>query len=101
MSHKRFCKKNDISSGSRAKVEMWQRDILVVNINGKFYYLASGCPCANAPREKGVLVGDKMECLWHSATFGVIDGSVLMGPPKKGLKTYECIAEGEYVLIAI
>lgn len=63
-------------------------EILVVNLDGRFYCLEGRCSHAGAPLDEGDLEGEVLTCPWHYSQFNVPDGSVLRGPAKNPLRVY-------------
>lgn len=72
-------------------------EILVINIQGRFYGLSGRCTHAGAPLVEGTLEGDVLTCPWHGSQYKVTDGMVLRGPSEEKLKTYPLQVENEMI----
>jgi nitrite reductase/ring-hydroxylating ferredoxin subunit len=99
MAFNRLCKVEDVPVGKLGAFSIINKDILVANVNGRFYCLAARCTHAGAPLVKGTLNGDILECPWHDASFRVTDGAILYGPPRDPLKVYPCIVKGKFLYL--
>ncbi len=76
-------------------------EILVANIENKFYGLEARCSHAGAPLEEGTLNGEVLTCPWHGSQFNVADGTVLRGPAEKNLKIYRLILQDDTLFIEL
>jgi nitrite reductase/ring-hydroxylating ferredoxin subunit len=94
-----LCKTKHIPAGGLREFSVGGKGILVAHVDGRFYCLAPVCTHAGAPLVKGVLKNDELECPWHDGAFRITDGSVLYGPPKMPLQTYQCLVRGESLFV--
>lgn len=62
--------------------------VLVIKVEDQYYCVQSSCPHAGLPLGKGTLVGDKLICPFHNASFSVISGYTEGGPAFDGLTHY-------------
>lgn len=64
--------------------------MLVCKVNGLIYCVSNWCPHggAGAPLSSGFLIGDKVKCPWHNASFSVKTGVFEEGPMLNGLQTF-------------
>ena len=73
-------KVDEIPAGKRKHVEVNGKEILIANINGKFYALEDRCGHMNAPLSNGNLTGDVVTCPFHGAKFNVASGKKIAEP---------------------
>ena len=70
----------EIAPGGMKAVEVEGHEIVVCNVDGKFYALERRCGHMNAPLEKGTLDGKILTCAMHCARFDITTGEALSGP---------------------
>ena len=63
--------------------------ILVINYRGDIYSIQSKCSHFGFNLAKGLLVGDKIICPLHNASFSIKTGGDEYGPVFNGLKTFQ------------
>jgi nitrite reductase/ring-hydroxylating ferredoxin subunit len=93
----KLCDKEIFSPEELRSFKVKGQDMLVANINGRFYCLDGRCTHAGAPLAEGTLDGEIMTCPWHYSQFNITTGEVVRGPAAKPLKTYR-IEEKENIL---
>ncbi len=76
-------------------------EILVVNVEGKFYAVSNRCPHMNYPLYLGSLNGKIITCGFHYAKFDITTGKVLSPPAHEPLKTFKTKIENSIVLVEI
>jgi 3-phenylpropionate/trans-cinnamate dioxygenase ferredoxin subunit len=81
------------------KVE--DREILVVNVEGKFYAVSNKCPHMNYPLYLGSLNGKTITCGFHYAKFDIATGKALSPPAHEPLKTFKIKIEDSTVLVEL
>ena len=70
----------EIPPGLMKAVKLGKNDILVANVNGKYYAMGDTCTHRKGDLSKGTLVGNIVTCPNHKATFDVTTGKVISGP---------------------
>jgi nitrite reductase/ring-hydroxylating ferredoxin subunit len=70
-------------------------DVAVFNVGRSFCATQNKCTHRQGPLSEGTLDGSTVTCPNHGAQFNVCTGSVLRGPAKEPLTTYQVIVEGE------
>lgn len=65
---------NEISPGTMKHVEVDGKEILIANVDGKFYAIDDRCGHASARLSSGGLRGNIVTCPQHSAQFDVTTG---------------------------
>lgn len=73
-------KTSEIPSGKMKHVEADGQEIVIVNLNGKFYALCDRCFHTNAPLSNGILKGNTLICALHGAQFDVATGKKIGDP---------------------
>ena len=73
-------KVNEIPDGKMKHVEVNGKEIVIVNMNGKFCALDDRCAHMNAPLSMGNLTGDVVTCPFHGAKFNVASGKKIAEP---------------------
>jgi 3-phenylpropionate/trans-cinnamate dioxygenase ferredoxin subunit len=76
-------------------------EILIVNVDNRFFGLAARCTHAGAPLVEGDLQGEVLICPWHGSRFRVTDGSVLKGPTEEALRAYPVTMENGYLFVQL
>ena len=95
----KLCSVQDVPLGGMRQFDLKDEEILVVNLDGKFYGLEARCSHAGAPLAEGEMDGDILVCPWHHSRFSVIDGSVVTSPARVPLKVYRCLVKDGSILI--
>jgi nitrite reductase/ring-hydroxylating ferredoxin subunit len=74
-------KVKEIPSGKLKHVEVENREIVVSNVNGKYYAMEDRCGHMNALLSMGTLSNDKiLTCPFHGAKFDVTNGKKVGEP---------------------
>jgi nitrite reductase/ring-hydroxylating ferredoxin subunit len=71
---------DEIPVGTMKHVEVNEREIAVVNVDGKFYAIDDRCGHASARLSSGGLRGNIVTCPLHGAQFDVTTGRKLTEP---------------------
>jgi 3-phenylpropionate/trans-cinnamate dioxygenase ferredoxin subunit len=78
-----------------------EKEILVVNVEGKFYAFDNHCPHMRYPLFFGSLEGDTLICGFHSAKFNVRTGKSLGPVTSEPLKTFPVKIKNSSVFIEV
>jgi len=70
-------------------VEVDGKEIVIVNLNGKFHALCDRCSHANAPLSNGILKGNTLICALHGAQFDVATGKKIGDPPSMNISAMQ------------
>ncbi len=73
-------KTSEIPPGGMKRVRAYDQDILLSNVDGKFYATSNRCGHSNASLARGTLQGNEVTCPLHGAKFDVTTGKNLTGP---------------------
>lgn len=85
----------DIKAGTMKGFALGENKVLVANVGGKYYALEDKCTHMGAKLSTGMLLGNIIMCMSHSAQFDVATGKPLSGPGKAAVKAYEARVNGE------
>jgi nitrite reductase/ring-hydroxylating ferredoxin subunit len=80
---------NEIKPGTMKTVQIKNRDILIANVEGKFYAMDDRCGHMNALLSMGKLQGKNVICPFHFAEFDVTTGKKIKDPVPESFKDME------------
>jgi NADPH-dependent 2,4-dienoyl-CoA reductase/sulfur reductase-like enzyme/nitrite reductase/ring-hydroxylating ferredoxin subunit len=92
---------DDLQDGEMLEVDIGQRSILLVRVDGEYHALASHCTHYGAPLAKGVLSGHHVVCPWHQTYFDIVTGKMEEPPGLNAVQHFETRIEGDEVIITI
>jgi len=99
---------SEIEVGKTKKVTADDIQILIVNVDGKFYAVDSLCTHYGGDLSEGKLEGKILTCPIHGAKFDVVDGKVVSPPTEpldrpeiENLPTYPLRVENQEIFIKI
>jgi nitrite reductase/ring-hydroxylating ferredoxin subunit len=75
---------SEIEVGKMRKVVLGELEVLIVNVNGRYYAVSSECTHYGGDLSQGVLEGNVVTCPNHQAKFDVTTGKVV-SPPAEAL----------------
>ncbi len=84
----------DVPAGSRVRLEVEGRTLVLFNIDGKFYAIDDACTHNNASLAEGELEGKVITCPWHAAKFDVTTGKALAPPAPSDAASYKVCVDG-------
>jgi nitrite reductase/ring-hydroxylating ferredoxin subunit len=88
----------DIPVGKMKHLEVEGMEILIANVEGKFYAVSDRCSHLNAKVSEGTLNGTIVTCPRHLSSFNLTSGRVISGT-RSNLPTYEVKVEGDDLLV--
>ena len=68
---------NDLTPGSKIKVTVENRDILLANLQGSYYAMDNTCPHMGGSLVEGDLEGNNIVCPRHGSIFDITTGKVV------------------------
>lgn len=108
MGFEKVCKVLDIKDGTMKKFEIGGKEILISNIDGKYYAINNKCTHRNGDLSQGKLEGNIVTCPKHGSKFDITTGKVVSGPKIPLLKLkindeerYEIKIDGDFLYIKI
>ncbi len=98
-----ICKEAELQPGSMKKVTINGQDVLVTNIDGKYYATDDTCTHAGASLSEGVFRdGCTVVCGWHGAQFDCTSGKLTKFPVTiRDLGSYKTVTESGDVFVEI
>ena len=96
-----LCRINEVLEGELREFILKEVEILAVKYSGQIYCLQARCTHAGAPLVEGELNDDVLQCPWHGSRFNIKTGLVIRGPAVKQLLMYNCIIEGDRLLVEL
>lgn len=98
----------DIPPGAMKAVAVQGKEVLLANVDGKFYAIGGKCTHAGGDLSKGKLEGKVVTCPRHGSRFDVTTGEALSGPKVGPLRlktknetSYKVMVEGNSVKIDV
>ena len=76
----KVAEKSEIPAGKMKMVKVEEKEILIVNVDGKYYAIANKCTHRGGDLSKGSLNGNIITCPVHGARFDVTTGKAISGP---------------------
>ena len=70
----------EIPDGKGKVVQVGQRNILLLNIEGTFHALDRFCAHRGAPLVEGEVIEGQLLCPWHGSAFDVSSGTCSVAP---------------------
>lgn len=90
---------SEITPGQKKIFEVDGVEVVVVNVDGKFYAVEDVCTHDGGPLGEGELDGHVLVCPRHGARFDVRTGAALSMPAVEPAPTYDVKVEGGDVLV--
>ncbi|MFQ5970985.1 MAG: Rieske (2Fe-2S) protein [Alphaproteobacteria bacterium] len=91
---------SEIPEGEMKQVELDGEEVVVANVEGRFFAFSNTCTHEGGPLGDGDLLDDVVTCPWHGAEFNVTTGEVLAGGPTDDpIPTYEVRLDGDDIQI--
>jgi nitrite reductase/ring-hydroxylating ferredoxin subunit len=86
-------KASEVEKGKMKSVEINGIDILIANVDGRFYALDDRCGHMNAMLSMGTLNGKIVTCPFHFAQFDVITGQKIKEPAQESFGDMDKLPE--------
>lgn len=80
---------DELKPGQMKLLHVGDRRIVLGRTGDGYVAFDDRCTHRGASLAGGVLVGERVQCLWHGSQFDVATGEVRCGPAKTGLSTYD------------
>jgi nitrite reductase/ring-hydroxylating ferredoxin subunit len=95
-------KASEIPNGKMVGVQAGGKEILVANVDGKYYAMGNICNHAGANLHEGELSGKEVTCPWHGSKWDVTNGNLTWFPTKlKQAETFKVAVEGDTVYVEV
>jgi nitrite reductase/ring-hydroxylating ferredoxin subunit len=90
----------DISPGNMIKASIDGKEILVTNIDDKYYAIDDSCTHSGASLSEGKINECVITCGWHAAEFNCKTGELMKFPAKiKNLTSYNVTVESDNIFV--
>ena len=80
-------------------VEFDNRQILLANVDGKYFAVGNVCTHEEGPLDQGILDNYEVQCPWHQSRFDLRSGEATQGPALASVPTYEVKVDGTEILL--
>lgn len=90
---------SEIPAGGMKMVTLGIEEVLITNLEGKFYAIGNACTHVGGPLAEGELSGKVVTCPWHGSQFDVTDGHVVGPPARLPEPVYELTVQGDDIMI--
>ena len=97
----RIAETQEIPKNKMKVFKVEDQEILVVNVEGKFYAVSNRCPHMNYPLYLRSLKGKIITCGFHYAKFDITTGKALSPPAHEPLKTFKTKIQDSAVLVEL
>jgi nitrite reductase/ring-hydroxylating ferredoxin subunit len=71
---------SELSNGNMKHVEINEKEIVIANLDGKFYAFADRCGHMNARLSRGNINQNVVTCPFHAAKFDITSGKKIAEP---------------------
>lgn len=99
---------SEIAAGAMKALKLGNREVLIANVDGKYYALGNRCTHRGGDLSTGTLEGTTVTCPKHKSKFDVTTGKVISGPriplihPRiKDAPSYTVKIEGTRILVKL
>ena len=97
----KVCDVADVPNDSMHAIDVGEKRLMIVNVNGKLYATDRICTHEEADLSTGFLMGSVVTCPLHLSRFDVVSGEVQNAPASVPLKTYGLKVEGTNVYVQL
>ncbi len=90
---------SDVPTGSLKGVEVGQDQIVIANVDGKYYAIGRVCNHAQWDLTEGELEGESITCAGHGAIWNLKTGEGSFPMPLQSEPVYDVKVEGSDILL--
>ncbi len=91
----------EIPDQSAKFVQVEGKEIALFNLGGEFYAIDDECTHEGGPLSDGIILGEEVECPWHSAHFDIKSGEVTQDPAEDAVTCYKVRVIGDNVEVEV
>lgn len=91
----------DLSVGDKIGAKTGDKEILIANLNGKYYAIGNKCTHRGCKLSEGMIEGENIKCPCHGSMFNIKTGKVTHGPAKNPEPTFKVKVEGNQILVEV
>ncbi len=97
----KVCEVSDVPPGSMHSVDIGDKKLMIVNVDGTLYAVSRICTHETADLSTGFLIGSIVTCPLHLSRFDVRSGEVENPPATVPIATYRLKVEGTSVYVEL
>jgi len=97
----RVCDLADVPAGSMHPIDLGEKRLMIVNVNGRLYATDRICTHEEADLSTGFLIGSVVTCPLHLSRFDITSGEMQNPPASVPLRTYALKVEGTSVYVQL
>lgn len=90
----------EIPDGGRKMVQLKEREVVIINLNGEFYAIQNLCPHEGGPVGEGDISDGEIICPWHGWMFQLKTGKCEM-VDDESVVTYPVEVVGDEIKVAV
>ena len=91
---------SELRNGEMMAVTIGDDQVLLTNIDGKFYAIDDVCSHAYACLSDGDINGEEAACPLHGGSFNAITGAPMNPPAEEPLRVFQVKVEEDYIFVA-
>ena len=91
---------NELRNGEMMAVTIGDDQVLLTNIDGKFYAIDDVCSHAYACLSDGDINGEEAACPLHGGSFNAITGAPMNPPAEEPLRVFQVKVEEDDIFVA-
>ena len=91
----------NLQAGSMVGFEDGGKELVLANVDGKYYAIGNRCTHMNCMLSDGTLNGSNVTCPCHGSVFDLTTGTVVKGPARKPEPVYQTKVEGDQILVDV
>jgi nitrite reductase/ring-hydroxylating ferredoxin subunit len=91
----------EVAPGHSHLVVLKGKEIVLFNIEGKFFALDNLCTHEEGPLSEGEIEGHEVTCPWHGAKFDIRTGEVLCDPAYEAVGRHNVRVTGSDIEVEI
>jgi nitrite reductase/ring-hydroxylating ferredoxin subunit len=91
---------SDVPQGAVVAFDFEGKSVAVTNVDGRWFAFDNACPHRGCTLADGALESLSITCPCHGSKFNITDGTVVAGPARQGLDTYQVEVRGTDLYIS-
>jgi len=91
----------ELKPGEMKGIEAGGKQVLIVNLEGKYYAIGNVCTHMGCMLSDGTLTGEPVQCACHGSVFNVKTGKVEKGPATKPESVFQVRVEADQILVNV
>ena len=89
-----------VPPGSRMVVDVEGEEVLLMNVDGRYYAVSELCTHRGGMLSGGDLTGTTLACPIHNSEFDIATGEAILGPASEPLTVYQVRQVGMDIEVA-